>query len=406
MGGAGMVDLSIKDLSLKLNWLTRLAKFDGCWKDYITQYIKCPDIEYFLSGNLQFKDLPVKCNIHSIWNDVFHYWCKYNYRTAEFVNNSGNVGNSNIWYNSNIKIANKTVFWKHWYDNNIRYIIDLFNISKARFYSWLEFKAKYGITCKFLQFTSLISAIPRQWKRTLINKYLNDQDEIGMHANSTLSEVLLSSVKPSSDIYKRYVDDANDQPCDRYDKWSKDINMEFFDTDLDWYEHLYDWYSCTKSVEIRSFIYNFNMRNIVTRKYLHKVKIIDASNCLKCNKEEDLLHLFWSCDSTNKLWFDLNDWLTSILGITLETSCESVLMNILTTDVTYLNLLTFVYTICKKVIYNNRESSKPVNLIHVINVLKKYEKIERLNAMGLRRLQNHFNKWLELFITWSTQDNQ
>ena len=182
--------------------------------------------------------------------------------------------------------------------------------------------------------------------------------------------------------------------------------MEFFDTELDWYEHLYDWYSCTKSVEIRSFIYNFNMRNIVTRKYLHKVKIIDASNCLKCNKEEDLLHLFWSCDSTNKLWFDLNDWLTSILGIKLETTCESVLMNILTTDVTYLNLLTFVYTLCKKVIYINRESSKPVNLIHVINVLKKYEKIERLNAMGLRRLQNHFNKWLELFIIWSAQDNQ
>ena len=47
-----------------------------------------------------------------------------------------------------------------------------------------------------------------------------------------LSEVLLSSVKPSSDIYKRYVDDANDQPWDRYDKWCKDINVETFDTEL------------------------------------------------------------------------------------------------------------------------------------------------------------------------------
>ena len=34
MGGAGMVDLKIKDICLKLGWLNRLNNLEGLWKDY------------------------------------------------------------------------------------------------------------------------------------------------------------------------------------------------------------------------------------------------------------------------------------------------------------------------------------------------------------------------------------
>ena len=153
---------------------------------------------------------------------MFQYWCKYNYRVSDRINDSVIIENSNTWYNSNIKIASKILFWKTWYDKNIKHIIDLFNVSKARFYPWLEFKRKYDIKGNFLQFTSLVSAIPRQWKRILINKYSNDQEYIERIESITLSELLLSTYKPSSDIYKRYVDDANDQPSGQ----SRTINSQ------------------------------------------------------------------------------------------------------------------------------------------------------------------------------------
>ena len=38
-------------------------------------------------------------------------------------------------------------------------------------------------------------------------------------------------------------------------------------------------------------------------------------------------------------------------------------------------------------------------------MLKKYEKIERLIARGNKKIQNHFDKWLDLFVVWEAQDN-
>ena len=79
-----------------------------------------------------------------------------------------------------------------------------------------------------------------------------------------------------------YVNDANDQPWDRFDKWSLDIDMSDFDTEVDWYKHIKNWYTCTKSVMLRSFIYNYNMRNMVTQKFLHTIGIKEQSVCPHC----------------------------------------------------------------------------------------------------------------------------
>ena len=405
MGGAGMVDLRIKDLSLKLNWLKRLVSFDGCWKDYISVCTKNLDMEYFLNCNVKHNDMPFKFNNNSIWNDVFNYWCKYNYWVPEGTNNYKRIENCNIWYNSNIKISKKIVMWKEWYNNNIKVIGDLFNYSKARFYSWNEFTFKYKIKCNFLQYASLISAIPKHWKQILINTYSDDNEDIEVEKDEMLIDILMSSNKPSGAIYRRYVNDANDQPWDRFDKWSKEINMDAFDTEIDWYKHIHIWYSCTRSVQIRSFIYKFNMRTIATRKYLHKVGITENPTCIKCKKEDETqLHLFWACESTKRLWYELNEWLSMKLCIDLSTTCEAVLMNILNIDVTYHELVSFIYTVCLRVIYINRDSLTDIKLCHVVNTLKKYEKMERLNAMGVKRIQNHFNKWLILYTQWYLEE--
>ena len=93
------------------------------------------------------------------------------------------------------------------------------------------------------------------------------------------------------------------------------------------------------------------MRNIATRKYLHTVGIIKNPTCMKCKKEvETQIHLFWACEGTTKLWYELNEWLSMNLGIDLSTTCEAVLMNILTIDVTYHKLISFIYTVCLRVI--------------------------------------------------------
>ena len=51
-------------------------------------------------------------------------------------------------------------------------------------------------------------------------------------------------------------------------------------------------------------------------------------------------------------------------------------MNIFDVDIVYEDLLCFVYTICKRIIYQNRQNSIPVSLYNLINVLKKYEYVD------------------------------
>ena len=148
---------------------------------------------------------------------------------------------------------------------------------------------------------------------------------------------------------------------------------------------------------------------MVTQKFLYTIGIKEQSLCPHCKTcDQNIIHLFWECPKSRDLWIEIDKWLSQELTLYVTTSREAAVMNIFNyMDVTYLNLFNFVFTIVKKVIYNNRENVSNLRLQMVINALKKYEKIERLIAIKNKQLQNHFNKWLQLYTTWfSKEDSQ
>ena len=245
----------------------------------------------------------------------------------------------------------------------------------------------------------LLDSLPAAWKRVIKNEgtdlYEHDYKE------TELDTAVFSLSKPSGVIYKLLVNEHTDQPCDRFDKWSRDMDMAVFDTDLDWYSHIQGLYQCTRSVVLKSFIYNFNMRNLATNKYLHMVKIADSPLCNKCNAATDsIYHMFWECIHAKNIWVTLNKWLSEVFHLKLITDSSAVLMHILVGNEDYLNILTFVYIICKRLIYINRESISPLTIAQVVNSLKKYEKIERTIALQKKKNQKHYNKWLDLYHLW------
>ena len=92
----------------------------------------------------------------------------------------------------------------------------------------------------YLPLMSLLSAIPRIWRNTLF-KYGPVIERI-KPGNKELSEIILKHPIPSGALYKKLVNDRNDQPYDRYDKWFNEIGYEPFETELDWYNvHIYIW---------------------------------------------------------------------------------------------------------------------------------------------------------------------
>jgi hypothetical protein len=67
--------------------------------------------------------------------------------------------------------------------------------------------------------------------------------------------------------------------------------------------------------ETREFQFRF-LHDILTKKYwLKKWKIIETSTCSFCNQsEEDIHHLIWGCQETQRFWKGVERWLTPTIG--------------------------------------------------------------------------------------------
>ena len=67
--------------------------------------------------------------------------------------------------------------------------------------------------------------------------------------------------------------------------------------------------TCTINNKLRSFNYNFFMRNIPYEVRLHKMKIKGNTKCTECSSDsnETILHLYWECNSSRRLWERLEE---------------------------------------------------------------------------------------------------
>ena len=64
----------------------------------------------------------------------------------------------NLWNNSNIKVNNSPVFYRRWYDRNIFFTKDMFNVD-GKILSYEQFQNKYDIQYHFLEFLGIKTAV-------------------------------------------------------------------------------------------------------------------------------------------------------------------------------------------------------------------------------------------------------
>ena len=54
--------------------------------------------------------------------------------------------------------------------------------------------------------------------------------------------------------------------------------------------------------KIKSYNYKFLMRTIPYEKHLHTMKLKPTPICESCGIDEDIIHLYWDCPKTRRLW--------------------------------------------------------------------------------------------------------
>ena len=57
------------------------------------------------------------------------------------------------------------VFFPHWYQAGIKQILDLFDSCEGYFLPFDSLCNKFNVKCNFLQYYSILSSIPRNWKK-------------------------------------------------------------------------------------------------------------------------------------------------------------------------------------------------------------------------------------------------
>ena len=164
-GGLKNVDIVHKINALKCSWLQRLYNDNFHeWKIIPLRYISL-----YLGKDFKFhSSLEITVNIldnfPSYYKNIIQCWIK-NFSKSPTTPSA--IASQYLWFNSNIKVDKKVVFYKEFSDNQINYLTDLFDL-RGKKKSWIDLAIEFNLDNKlFFKWCQLIHALPKSWKTTI-----------------------------------------------------------------------------------------------------------------------------------------------------------------------------------------------------------------------------------------------
>ena len=152
--GLNVIDFSMIEKALKITWVKHLCSDNNRPWNYISlSLLSSVGRKFLVSCNYDVKSLCLRDHLPIFYRKIILY-CTVS------------IMNQIIWNNRFIKINNVPVFFRTSSQNGIQTLSDLVNSEKNGLISFKDFK-KFNIKCNFVQFYSLISAIPSHWKVSL-----------------------------------------------------------------------------------------------------------------------------------------------------------------------------------------------------------------------------------------------
>ena len=155
-----MIDIFSKIKSQQLMWLKRyfVSKQVG-WKIILSGYLnKIGGLKLLLQCNFDIKRM--SCHIPKFYMNILETWSELIYSDPD---TDEKISNQVIWNNTHIRVNNKSVFYKSFFDAGIITIGDLYDIEgKVRTFDTLGIGQ--GGNIDFLKWCGIIHAIPNTWR--------------------------------------------------------------------------------------------------------------------------------------------------------------------------------------------------------------------------------------------------
>ena len=377
LGGTKMPNVHLKNDALKCSWVVKIYNNPA--------YTLCPSFDFY--SKIDVKEI-LKCNLSptdidhcwrkkpcQLWVDVLKSWCSLNYESYD----NGDITNQILWFNSNIKIFSKPVFYPDLYRKGIKYISDL-KKEDGMWYSHKEFEERYQIKINSLNYYSLIKAIPNGYR---------------LKCDTTRPQTFITRVSKlqshhSTFLYNKMLSRNADFPHKAKEKWATDLNTTLpQDTFSCYFQNIH---ICTISTKLRDFQYRLLNQAVITNTHLFKWKIIQADICTFCEEQpESILHLLVKCKHSQLIWNKLFVKLHTLTGIYIQFTEKEQLLGI--TYFQYQDLFNLIFIITKQYIYACRCLKTMPSIEMLISKIKEIKHIEQRIAIKNNKI-NQFNlKW-------------
>ena len=333
--------------------------------------------------NLKNKDIDILVP-NTFWKYVFKAWCQY---STVYPMTEQEVMSQFLWYNSYTRIDNKPVYIRKLYQTVCKFIRDLWNGEKNSFYTYQEINDKYPNMVMWLDYISLIKAIPNRWTSILEQKVNTGHNF--QHKYELISEQPVS-VSKTKLIYNHLIDNPL-ATVDAFNNWEKVI-PNF--TSLEEYCKCYnDLYRISNSTKLRDFQYRLLHKKLPSNKELHRWNIKSSPQCEFCRETDSINHLLYECEYIRKVWNEWEKYINDNYGVGIEVDMTTVVTNRFISNSK--NIINGLGLILKQLIYRCKCQKVKITFAMFLSEIQVIRNIELQNARKQGKVEMHYRKWEE-----------
>ena len=384
-GGLKMPDLESIVKSVKMNWI-KLTQTNNDLKEYIENITNVKSLHSFLS--YKFDIIYITKNLPLFYKQIFQFWFELHSRPPENVNE---IMNEIVWNNKYILIGNKPIPKKMWCGNENITIYDLLD-TERNIQSKSGLEQKFNIEIDQMFYNSLISAIPRNWKKQIKSnsnvKFVKSNPLcIKLENKLTLLTKEIRCKTVCTEYIKIKTKDVHTPATHKWEELYPDYHF-------DWREIYCLPYKICRETKLQSFQYQVINRYIACNYSLFKWGKADSPLCADCNTIEDIEHLFFRCHNVNSFWIAFKVFWQKCYQFTVEVKMEDILFGMSNgMDLPEIYALNFCILMAKKFIYECNIDGKAPIFKHYLFRLKNRLIVEKLISIK----NEHLSKFNERY---------
>jgi len=369
-----MKDFTLSDKALKLNWVKRLcSNSDAPWQ-YIPKMLlaNVGGTELFKS-NYDYNLLDLDNHLPTFYKQIIFYWQDIATTTPKIKNE---VLSQPIWNNRFLTVHKRMVFFPHWYLAGIKTISDLFDSCERRFLPFSSFYNRFNVKCNFLQYCSILSSIPQNWKK------LQEGSEDPVTPPTSISSLSCKA------IY-RILLNLEDLPLPTSEKKLLASGVEKSDLNKIYLIP----FKATREIILTMFQYKIIHRILPTNSLLHKMKKVASPSCPFCPSECQILwHLFINCVHASSFWNRFQQWYSIASNTKLLLSELEVMFGIICSH-TYCLALNHLIILGKYFLYVNALNTIRYGFDDFVSLVRDKIKLEKYIAVTCNKEKEFRNKW-------------